>query len=319
MNLGGKARLGAAAGAKPSHHGRLASHSRTARQRQWLVGYLFIGPFIISFLLFFVIPSIYSFALSFFDFRGYGDATFVGIRNYQVLLGLPSFWKAAGNMVFYFFVPLIPMLGGAFLLAVIVGSRFVRWGSFHKPVIFLPQVMAMVAAGLVFRLIFTDAGVLNQLTGLHIRWLTDPGLMKWPVAALLVWQGLGWYFVVFLAGLTRINPELYEAAAVDGATAWQQLGRITIPLMRPVFLLAFVIYTIATLRLFTEPAILLTGTGSLASESPEAAPIMNLLLNNVRNGAFGAGAAVGWILFVVAAVLSIVQFRVIGRGGDDLA
>lgn len=319
MNLGGKARLGAAAGAKPSHHGRLASHSRTARQKEWLAGYLFIGPFIISFLVFFMIPSIYSFVLSFFDFRGYGNATFIGTHNYEALFGLPSFWKAAGNMLFYFFVPLIPTLGGAFLLAVVVGSRFVRWASFHKQVIFLPQVMATVAVALAFRLIFTDAGVLNELTGLHIRWLTDPGLMKWPVAALLAWQGLGWYFIVFLAGLTRINPELYEAAAVDGATAWQQLRRITIPLTRPVFLFALVIYTISTLRLFTEPAILLTGTGNLASVSPEAAPIMNFLLNNVRNGAFGLGAAVGWILFVVAAVLSIVQFRVIGRGGDDLA
>jgi ABC-type sugar transport system permease subunit len=308
-----------AAGAKSSRHGRLASHSRTARHREWLAGYLFIGPFLISFLLFFVVPSIYSFALSFTDFRGYGDATFVGLRNYQALLGLPSFWKAAANMVFYFFVPLIPLLGGAFLLAVIVGSRFVRWASFHKPVIFLPQVMATVAAALAFRLIFTDDGVLNQLTGLHIRWLTDPGMMKWSVAALLVWQGLGWYFIVFLAGLTRINQELYEAAAVDGATAWQQLRRITIPLMRPIFLLTIVMYTISTLRLFTEPAILLTGTGNLAAVSPEAAPIMNILLNNVRNGAFGLGSAVGWILFVAAAVFSFVQFRVIGRGGDDLA
>lgn len=297
---------------------RLGSSQNSGR-RESTAAYLLVAPFVVSFVVFFALPSLYSITLSFFTYRGYGPATFVGLHNYQALLSLPSFWQAVGNMVFYYLVPIGPMLGGAFLLAVLVRSKLVRADWFFKPIVFMPQIMATVAAALVFHLLFADNGVVNEVLGRTIHWLGDPALMKWPVALLLVWEKTGWYFVVFLAGLTRISPELYEAAAVDGASAWQQLTRITVPLMRPIWLFAVVIYTINSLRMFNEPTLLLTGTGVISYVPSTGAPIMNVLLDQIQAGNFGLAASVGWMLFVVAAVLSLMQFKTLGQQADELA
>lgn len=203
------------------------------------------------------------------------------------------------------------MLGGAFLLAVAMQSRLIRWGKVFRPIIFLPQILAPVAAALVWRIVFsTDSGVINTVTGLSTGWLTDPGLMRVSVAVLLTWRGLGWYFVIFLAGLSRISGDIYEAAEVDGASRWQRLRYITVPNMRPIFLFAFVVHTISSLRLYAEPNLLVTGNSAVDSVPAAAAPLMNVLISNVQNGAFGLAAAIGWMLFLLIGAFSVAQFRV---------
>jgi ABC-type sugar transport system permease subunit len=124
---------------------------------------------------------------------------------------------------------------------------------------------------------------------------------------LIVWRNVGFWFVVFLAGLTSINPELEDAARIDGATTWQRLRFITLPLMRPIFLFAFVIDAIGSFQLFTEPNVLLARGGTLAP--PDVAPMLNLLVINLRSGNFGQAAAVSWLLCIIIAMASIIQFR----------
>jgi ABC-type sugar transport system permease subunit len=286
---------------------------RRISRRRWadrLAPYLFISPFLVSFLIFFAIPSALSLALSFARYNGYTAIHWIGLQNYRALLNDPEFRQALRNTLFYWLVPLVPMLGGALLLAVFVRSKLVKWSGFYRTLIFTPQVMAPVAAALVWRVMLSDNGIVNSVLHLHTNWLVDPAAMKWGVVILLVWRGLGWYFVVFLAGLSGIPEELLEAASVDGAGAWKRLRYIILPLLRPTIFFAIVIDTIASLQLFTEPNLLIgSGGGNLTGAPPSAAPVMNQVIVNVTSGEYGLAAAVGWLLFIAIGIFSLIQFR----------
>ncbi len=280
-------------------------------QKRWqdsLAPYLFIAPFIISFLALFLGPALYSLILSFFRYKGYGTATFIGLANYQTTLDYHVFWTMLSNTLFYWLAHVVPLMLIAFLLATLVRSKLVKAKSFFKPLIFLPNIVAVVAISLIFQNFFgTQYGVINTLLGTHIPWLQDYTLAKGVVVVMLVWRNVGFWFVVFLAGLTSINPEIEEAARVDGANTWQQLIHVTIPLMRNIFLFAIVIDAIGSFQLFTEPNVLMGRSGSLAPV--ETAPLLNLLVTNLRSGNFGQASAVGWILFILIGAASFVQFR----------
>ena len=291
-----------------SDAGKVTRARRIGGLRDRLVPYLFILPFVLSFLVLFAGPAIYSLVLSFYRYRGYGEAHFIGLSNYLATINYHVFWTAVGNTVFYWLVHVLPLMAIAFGLAVLVRSRLVAFKRVFKPVLFLPNIVAAVAASLVFQSLFgTQYGVINSLLGLQIPWLQDPTLAKIAIVVLIVWRNVGFWFVVFLAGLTSINPELEDAARIDGATTWQRLRFVTLPLMRPIFLFAFVIDAIGSFQLFTEPNVLLARGGTLAP--PDTAPMLNLLVINLRSGNFGQAAAVSWLLCIIIAVASIIQFR----------
>jgi ABC-type sugar transport system permease subunit len=285
---------------------------RRARRRNWadqLAPYLFIAPFLVSFVAFFALPSALSIVLSFARYNGYTAIHWIGFQNYRALIESPDFRQAVRNTLFYWLVPLVPMLGGALALALLVRSKYALLPRLYRPLIFVPQVMAPVAAALVWRVMLSNNGLVNSVLHTNTGWLSDPGTLKWSVALLLIWRGLGWYFVVFLAGLSGIPDELLEAASVDGATSLQRVRTVVLPLLRPTILFALVIDTIASLQLFTEPNLLVGGTGSIASAPPSAAPVMNQVVNNITGGQFGLAAAVGWLMFVAIGIFSLVQFR----------
>ncbi len=290
--------------------GRPAGHARLVDR---LAPYLFLSPFLISFAILFLGPALSSLALSFYRYRGYGAATWVGLDNYRQVLAYHVFWTELENTAIYWLGHMFPLLVLAYLLAVLVQSKTVKAKSFFKPIIFLPQVVAPVAAALVFQDVFTQrVGLIDTLLHVEIPWLQDMNLVKVAVVILLVWRGTGWWFVVFLAGLTSINTDLYEAATVDGASAWQRLMYITTPLMRNTFLFAFVVDTIASFRLFTEPNVLVSAAqGGLAP--PAMAPILNLLVQYLQGAQFGPAASVGWLMFLLLAVVSWTQFRIFSR------
>lgn len=274
-----------------------------------LAPYLFIAPFLLSFTAFFALPSIYSVALSLFKYNGYTTPHWIGFNNYHSLLASPDFQQAVTNTLFYWLVPLSPILVGSFLLAVVLRSQMLKLSPVYKPLIFVPQVMAPVAAALVWRVMLSNGGAVNAALGLHVAWLTDPAALKWGVVLLLIWRGLGWYFVVFLSGLAAVPDDLLDAASVDGADPIQRLWRVILPLMRPTILFAVVIDTIASLQLFTEPNLLVGAAGATAGAPPSAAPVMNQVVGNVIGGQFGLAAAAGWMVFVAIAIFSLIQFR----------
>lgn len=284
----------------------LPSDIARAKRREKLVPYLFISPFILSFLVFFVFPAGYSLVLSFFKYRGYGKATFVGLSNYNALLHYSAFWKSIGNTLFYFLMHLIPVMGCAFLFAILLQNEKLGWRrSIFKPVLFMPQVVPVMASVLTFRVIFsTNTGAINQLFGLNIPWLESPDVMRWTVVAYSIWRSTGWFMIIYLAGLTTIDPSLYEASILDGATAVQRIVYITIPLLRSIFLFAFIMDAISSFKIYTEVNVLLAGTGDAPTH---AAPIMNMVTNNLKNGNFGMASAAGWLLFLMILVISLVE------------
>ena len=270
--------------------------------------WLFVVPFLLTFVGLFLGPAGYAFWLSFTRYRGFGVARWVGLDNYAVVLGYDAFWGMLGNTLFYWVAHAVPMMALALLLAVLVQRQAIGWTRTFKTLVFVPQVLASVATALLFQNIFgTHYGLVDRLLGVDVAWLTDPTLSRWTVVAVLVWRGTGYWFIVFLAGLTTIAPEIDEAAAIDGATGWQRLWRITLPLLRPTMLFAVLVDAIVTLRLFNEPNVLLGKAGTLAPAS--AAPLLNLVVEQMRGGQFGAAAATGWLLFVLIAALTFVMFR----------
>jgi len=293
-----------------------ASRHAIGGRRDRMVPYLFILPYLASFTLFFAFPAGYSLVLSFFNYKGYGAARFIGLQNYQALLNYSGFWKSIGNTLFYFGVHLIPVIGGAFLFALLLQSTSLgKWRKVIKPILFLPQVIPVMAATLTFRIIFaTHTGAINQLLGLGIRWLDDPAVMRWSVVVLLVWRATGWFMIVFLAGLTTINPSLYEAAIIDGATPLQRTAHITIPLMRPIFLFALIMDAISSFKIYTEVNVLIGGT---LNAPTDAMPIMNMVTNNMRNGSFGMASAAGWLLFFMILGVSILEMLLMRERGEQ--
>jgi ABC-type sugar transport system permease subunit len=168
--------------------------------------------------------------------------------------------------------------------------------------------MASVAAALIFQTIISPkSGILNNLLNVDIAWDQDLWWGRLAVIMMRSWHSTGWFFVIFLAGLTTINPELFDAAKVDGANAWQSMRSITLPLMRRTFLFALVIISINSIRLFAEPNLLFSNNLAPA----QFQPIMNQLYQNLRGADFGAASAVAWLIFVPIVVVSLVQFRLL--------
>ena len=293
----------------------LPRETARSKRHEKMVPYLFIAPFLISFAVFFVFPASYSLVLSFFKYKGYGKATFVGLNNYHSLLHYSAFWKAIGNTLFYFLVHLLPVMGFAFLFAVLLQSeRIGKIRSVFKPILFLPQVVPVMASVLTFRVIFsTYTGAINQVFSLTVSWLDDPNIMRWTVVAYSVWRSTGWFMIIYLAGLTTINPSLYEAAILDGATSAQRIFYITIPMMRSIFLFAFIMDAISSFKVYTEVNVLLAGVGNAPTH---AAPIMNLVTTNMKNGNFGMSSAAGWLLFLMILVISLVELLLMREKED---
>lgn len=279
---------------------------RTLRKN--LVPYVFILPFMISYVIFFLYPAIYSFGISFFSYKGYGSANFIGFKNYLDLFKYGTMWGCLGNTFFYFIFSFIPIMIFSFLLSILVRSKPVkRFQSFYKPILFLPQVCAIVASALCFKIIFGErVGVFSQLLGRTMPFLTDMQLMKWTVVVLITWRAIGWYFIIYLSGLTTISDEITEAASIDGANGLQAIRLIILPLMRPTFMLAFITSAIGSLKMYTEPNLMLAQN---YDPPMQVAPFTNIIINSMSSGQFGMACAAGWILVFVILMLTLIQMK----------
>ncbi|HUB40291.1 MAG TPA: sugar ABC transporter permease [Streptosporangiaceae bacterium] len=300
-----------------------SSQAGTGQRQGWrprkvtsMKGYVFIAPFLLLFIGFSAFPDVYTLILSFQHYAGYGSATAAGLQNYNALLHYPVFWTELENTLEYWVLHAVILIPVAFVLALVVRSRSVRGKSTWRAIIFLPQVMSIVAVTLAFQVMFASPyGAINHLLGLHVGWLTDFAITKWVVVALLVWQGLGFWFVVFLSGLTSIDPAVEEAAMIDGAGVVRRATSIVAPLMKNVFLFAVVIDAITSMALYTQPTVLAATQGVL---DPSVAPLSSLVVVNLQSSSFGESAAAGWLLFLLTIIVSVAvfgSFRLFGRSG----
>lgn len=292
-------------------------HATRRREAFW--GYVFISPFIAIFGAFVVYPNVVSVKLSFQSYSGFGVAEWVGFSNYTQLLRYPVFWTELRNTVFYWLIHAVILIPLAFVLALLVRSKAIRAKGMWRGLIFLPQVVSIVAIALTFRVLFaTQSGVINALIGTKIAWLEDYTIARWVVVLLLVWEGLGFWFVVFLVGLSTVDPHLEEAASLDGAGPIRICWSIIIPSLRPLILFAFIIDAISSIALYTEPNVLAGGRSNNIAD-PAVATVSNLVVTNLQGASFGVSSAAGWLLFlftVFVTGLIFVAYRMVG--GDPV-
>lgn len=281
-------------------------------RRRTITPYLFVSPFFLLFAIFWVWPIAYSFYLSFLNTRSRPWTFDLGF-NWGRLVNDPFFWDALGNTMLILAVQVPIMLALAVLLSVALGSDLLKAKGFFRFAFFAPLVLGAVPYSAVFRLIFnTDYGVFNyalSVLGLPpVQWFFESTPAMIAIMIALTWRWTGYNAIILLSGLNAIPGALYEAARIDGANAWQQFWRITIPLLRPVLLFTFVLSTIGTLQLFTEPWLITqTGPGS-ATETL----VTYLYKQGFRSFNFGYASAIAYTVALIAIVFSLLQIRVIG-------
>ncbi len=290
--------------------------SRPRRRRIVWAPYLFLAPFLAAFAVFWTWPIAYSLYLSFVNTRS-RPWTFDPGFNWGRLIQDTTFWDAFGNTALILVVQVPLMLALAVALAMAFNSDLLRLKGFYRFAFFAPLVLGAVPYSAVFRLIFNaDFGILNyglSTLGLpSVRWLFEstPALVTIMIA--LTWRWTGYNAIILLSGLQSIPQTLYEAARIDGATAWQQFWGITLPLLRPVLLFTFVLSTIGTLQLFTEPW-LITNTGPGGATETL---VTYLYKQGFRNFNFGYASAIAYTVALFAAGFSLLQIRLVGGGSN---
>ena len=240
---------------------------------------------------------------------------FIGAGNYAEALGDPRFWSALGHTGFFTTISVAIELGLGLVLALAM-NRATRGRTLVRAAVLVPWAIPTVVSALLWRFMFDDqAGIVNAVLGRigltrePIVWFIRPDLAWVPVIVSDVWKTTPFVALLLLAGLQNIDAGLYEAARIDGASAWQQFRHVTLPLLKPALLVALVFRTLDSFRVF-DLIYVLTGGGPGTSTEPIALYTFNSLLQNLR---FGYGSALSVITFAVSFVLAAAYLRLLGR------
>ncbi|HAX79998.1 MAG TPA: lactose ABC transporter permease [Cyanobacteria bacterium UBA11372] len=280
-------------------------------QRQ-LTPYLFLLPALLVLGLTVFWPALQAFYLSFTRYDLSQSAEWVGLANFQRLSNDRVFWKTLGNTLLYL-VGVVPILVIAPLLIAILVNRKLRGINWFRAAFYTPVIISMVVAGIAWKWLYAENGLFNQLlaqlgfkTG--IPWLTSPSWAIYSVMAVTIWKGLGYYMVVYLAGLQSIPDELYEAAAMDGSDGIRKHWDITVPLMKPYMFLVAVISAISATKVFEEVYIMTQGGPRNSSKTV----VYYLYEQAFQNLEISYACTIGLVLFL--AILGLSILRIVGVG-----
>jgi multiple sugar transport system permease protein len=278
--------------------------------------YFFLAPAVGAIFVFFFIPVLAAFLISFTDFDIYtlGDFStlrFVGFDNYLNLFKDDLFWTALKN-TFYFVIVAGPLsimisLGAALLLS----SKLIRFKSIFRLSYFIPVVTTLVAVAIVWRFIYHhNFGIMNYFIGFFgidpIDWLGDPFWAMPSIILMAVWKNFGYNMIIFIAGLQNIPEELYEAANIEGANAWQKFKSITIPMLAPTTVFISIITMIGFFQLFAEPYVMTQG-GPLNST---LSIVQYMYQEGFRWWNMGYSASIAFVLFFIIFIGTLIQFKV---------
>lgn len=286
----------------------VSNYSRTA--------YTMLIPFLIFFIATILLPTLISLGFSFSKISS--SIEFVGLANFKEILKDPLFFTSYFN-VFIFMIGSIPItILLALLFAVLLNKPHIKGKGFFRTVYYLPAVTSIVAVSSVFLTFYNPTGLFNTVLitiGLEpIPWLNDPFWARVAIIIISIWLNVGYYTVLFLAGLQNISKEIYESADIDGANALQQFFKITIPMLKPVILMGMILSTINGLGAFEVPNILFKN--GFGPESSAVTVGVNLYKTSFEMVDFGKASAISWTMVLVAAVLSIIQFIVGGKDNE---
>ncbi len=293
--------------------------SRTNRIFRWRPdqqweGYLFLLPSLAGFAVFVVLAVVASLGISFSDWGLTGFKEFAGWSNYRALFRDPLFAKSLRNTAFYL-ITIVPMQLGLGLILALALNQAVRGQIIYRLIYFMPVVTTIVAGAIVFRLILSTNGPMNGMiegvTGLlgmeatAPNWLGGTRYAKWSVVMLTLWKNTGFTMVIYLAALQGVPQELYDAAMADGASPWQRLRHVTLPMISPTTFFLFVFQAIGAFQIFTEPFVMTQGGPANASLSV----VQYIYYAAFRDIRMDKASAMAWVLFVFIFAFTWVQNR----------
>lgn len=270
---------------------------------------LFAAPWILGFLGFLLYPLLASLYYSFCDYSVLKSPVWIGGANYQGLFRDELFWKTLGNTLFYAAFALPLGLVVALGLAMLLNTR-IRGQTVYRTLFFIPSLVPMVSLAVLWLWMFnSEHGLVNQvLRGAGMpapNWLTDPMWSKPALVLMGVW-GMGNAMVIYLAGLQDVPTSLYEAAELDGAGAWQRMRNVTIPMISPVILFNLIMGIIGTLQIFTVPYVMFPNGSPARSTYFYTTYLFD---NAFKYHKMGYACAMGWIMFVLILVLTLLSLR----------
>jgi multiple sugar transport system permease protein len=290
--------------------GRGAATSRWRRWRQTRLGLLFISPWAIGFAVFYIYPFFATIYYSFTRFTGVGNPVFTGFANYSSLWHDAIFRTALFN-TFYYTIIEVPLSTSAALGLALLLNMNVRGQAFYRTLFYIPSIVPVVASSLIFVWIFQPSfGIVNSLlSDIHVNgpaWFFSIAWSK-PTFILLGLWGLGQPMVIYLAALQGVPKEMYEVAALEGATAWQRLRKITIPMISPVILFNVVLSLVLSIQYFTQAQVI---------ESPPGSPGNSTMFFVIYyyQQAFeylhlGYASAMSAILFLLVLIITVLLLR----------
>lgn len=283
------------------------------KQKFSKVPYIMLTPFFVLFMCFFVYPLIYSLYISLFIKRA-GNSIFVGFQNYEVVLKDELFWEGLQRVLYFGVVQITFMIIFAVFLALIIDSPFVKAKSFFRLVIFLPYAVPAVIAGIMWGFlyspqlntfsqylrVFNNGDAFNVLSDQYILY----GIMN-----IVTWSWIGYNMTIYIASLTSVSPELFDAAEIDGCTEFQKAWHIKLPLIRPTILMMTVLSIIGTIQLFNEPYVLARLANLIQSYTP------NMYIYNMAfsYGNIPRAAAMSTVLTLITFVLTMIVLYVTRR------
>ncbi|MFB2936609.1 carbohydrate ABC transporter permease [Aerosakkonemataceae cyanobacterium BLCC-F154] len=280
----------------------------TNYQKQ-ITPYLFLFPAIIILGLTVIWPALQAFYLSFtrYEYDITQAPEWVGLANLQRLIGDKIFWQTLRNTIIYL-IGVVPTLVVLPLGLAILVNQKLRGISWFRAAYYTPVIISMVVAGLAWKWLYAENGLLNQILKIigfseGIPWLTSPNWVLFSVMAVTIWKGLGYYMVIYLAGLQSIPNELYEAAAIDGSDGLKKHWDITVPLMKPYLLLVAVISAISATKVFEEVYIMTQGGPRNSSKTV----VYYLYDQAFRNLEISYACTIGLVLFLIIFSLSILR------------
>ena len=284
-------------------------------KRQNILGYLFLLPILLFFSTFVLYPLVWSFRLSFFEWKVIGER-FVGLQNYAQVLNDPFFWNAFKNTLLYVLVTVPCQTMFALVIALILNEK-IRGRTTLRTVYYIPVVTSWAVVAAVWKMMLDPSkyGFINYAllgTGVidkPVSWLGTPGLAMFSIMVFCIWKNIGWAMVIFLAALQTVPESLYDAAKVDAANRWKRFRHVTLPIISPTIAMVAALYTIGAFNIFPQVYVL-TGGGPIGSTE-------SLLTHQYRQAFtffdFGYGTAMGYILFPIILIITILQVKYISK------
>lgn len=287
-----------------------------------LAGYVFSAPLVIGVLVFAIYPMVGALILSFQKALSSFGGEWTGLSNYKIVFTDSIFWKSLYNTLYMGFFAVVLGVSLSFILATLVHNiPWLKWRNFFKGIYFLPNVVSLVAASILFQLLFHpgNEGILNYVLGWigiePIGWFTNPSVSRFSIVLMTLWGMLGYNTIIFIAAISSVPKDLYEAAEVDGANWFSKWFYITIPYLRPIILFMVIISTITSMKRFTD-VWLIGGTAGNPSGS-----LMTVVLYIYRNAflssQMGIASAASYILFMLILILSVLMLLTNRRNDLD--